>query len=279
MKYSNYYAFQRDCKANGIEYAAKHSAALGFDAVEFLDVLMSPSPQYESLDASYVKSVLEQNGLTVACFSVVVNLLTTDFAILKERFAKQIEFAARLGAPCLHHPLVPGLSMAEDAPSYASVFDRILEPAVWIAERCAEYGLTCLYEPQGMYFNGVEGLKPFYQCVSKACSNVAICGDVGNALFVDVSANEIYDAFLHDIKHVHVKDYLIGDRAIEERCWQSRGGKWISECPIGTGVTDFSYCFNRLKQVGYDASISFELDGDDKTLTDALQKVKSWWQC
>ena len=270
-------AFRDDYKIYGMEYAAERSARLGFDSVEFLDGCPSASPLYESIDAGYAERVLAQNGLTVACCSLGADLLTSDTDKLKEQLARQIEFAARVKSPYLHHTLALSLSVGADAPSYQSVLDRVLEKVIWIAERCAEYGMTCLYEPQGMYFNGVEGLRRLYRCVREHCENVGICGDVGNSLFVDVSANDVFDTFADSIRHVHVKDYGIGDRPSEkEMFWKSRGGKYMFDREMGQGVTDFAYCFAKLKQIGYRSAVSFEISGDDQYLTRAIDFIKTF---
>ncbi|MBO5293961.1 MAG: sugar phosphate isomerase/epimerase [Clostridia bacterium] len=281
MKYTNYLAFRDDCRLHGIEYAAARSVRLGFDSVEFLDICPFSMPLYQSMDMMHVKHTLTQNGLTVACYSLAADLLTSNQVVLKDQLRRHIEFSAEVGAPYFHHTLAPVLSIGKQAPSYPSVLNRVLETAVWIAEQCANYGLTCLYEPQGMYFNGVEGLQTLYQNVGKVCKNVGICGDVGNSLFVDVSANEIYDAFAKDIRHVHIKDYLLCDRMSKDQanCFLTRGGQWISECSIGEGVTDFSYCFDWLRRVNYDAAIAFEISGNDETLMRALRYIQSMLLC
>ena len=280
MKFVSYGTFQNDRRMHGIEYAAKRSARLGFDSVEFFERCLSTTPPIQSFDARYTKRVLDENGLSVACYSLLMDLSAKDFIEVKDTFARHLEFAARLETPYLHHTVVPSLLLEMDAPPYEMVLERVFEHVVWIANRCAEYGVTCLYEPQGLYFNGVEGLQLLFQRVGKICKNVGICGDVGNSLFVDVSANRIYDAFIHEIRHVHVKDYMLSTHSIEDqgKSVPLRGGKWITECPIGNGVIDFSYCFGRLKQVGYDDAISFEISGDDKTVSDAMTYIKSIWE-
>ena len=116
-----------------------------------------------------------------------------------------------------------------------------------------------------------------YQLTVGSNSSCSLCGDVGNSLFVDVSANDVFDTFADSIRHVHVKDYGIGDQPSEkEMYWKSRGGKYIFDREMGQGVTDFAYCFAKLKQIGYQSAVSFEISGDDQYLTRAIDFIKTF---
>ena len=278
MRLTNYNEFRNDLRKYGIEYAAERSARLGFDSVEFLDLcpIAAEARVPERVNASDVRRVCEQNGLKVACYSLGADLLASDRDELKKQLCQQIEFAAEIGTPYIHHTLVRSLSPDSRVLSYESVFDSIVGTAVWIANRCKTYGLTCLYEPQGLYFNGVDRLKHFFECVRQECSNVAICGDVGNSLFVDTSANDIYDAFIDSIRHVHLKDFQVSDQPFENGvCFRSINGKYLRECQLGQGVVDLGYCFQKLKEQKYQGAISFEFDGDDSVLSAAIQLVRN----
>ena len=121
----------------------------------------------------------------------------------------------------------------------------------------------------------MEGLGRLFDRLSARFSNVGICGDVANSLFVDVSAESIYNAFAKKIKHVHVKDYRITDHPDAETApYVSRGGTYLYDCPIGAGVTDFRYCFETLKAAGYRGDVAFEILGDDRTILQAMDYVK-----
>ena len=72
MKFANYTQFYTDRKQHGIEYAAAHTASLGFDAVEYFGKV--PTGIYANVENE--RNVLFQYGLEVACFSVYVQLLT-----------------------------------------------------------------------------------------------------------------------------------------------------------------------------------------------------------
>ena len=61
---TNYEQFFRDIPQKGLTYAAEHTLALGFNAVEFLCYTLSPD-----FDVKEAKEVLTAYGLPVSCFS------------------------------------------------------------------------------------------------------------------------------------------------------------------------------------------------------------------
>jgi len=277
MGFVNYSVFYKDLKTRGLEYAAKHSRKLGFDAVEFLEVLTEQRASGCHPDsAKEVKRVLDDSGLSVSCFSVAVDLQGNGAEERTEQMMRLIEFAAKVGSPRFHHTLVPGLEFQSCVESYGTVLDRIYPRAKRIADCCAAYGIECLYEPQGCYFNGVEGLRGFYERIKGDCDNVGICGDVANGLFADCSAREFYDAFVDEIRHVHVKDYRMTDCPDPNKVpYVSRKGRFFYDCSLGAGVTDFHYCFEKLKQAGYRGDISFEMAGDDREILRSMEFLKT----
>ena len=278
MRFTNYTPFCADLEKHGIEYAAAHSAELGFEAVEFLDLCPIEQPLPSRIQAEQVVQALRANGLSVACYSLCADLSVPDReALLKELFL-HVDFAAAIGSPFFHHTVVCGLELPPNAPTYDEMLALVLPVVTAVARRCAEYGMTCLYEPQGMYFNGVDGLGRLFAEVKKTCPNVGICGDVGNSLFADTPATDIYDAFIDHMVHVHVKDYQVGQGEEGETTdLYSRSGIPIYDRDIGRGVTDFEYCFAKLKAAGYDGDIAFEITGDDQTVRDAMQFVRDLW--
>ena len=281
MRFINYSDFYQDVKQIGLEAAAKRSQRLGFGGVEFLDLapLRENSPLNKTC-AAETKKILDAYGQSVACFSVAVNLLDPMADGYVDTLWRQIEFAAELGSDKFHHTI--GLTWDREralSTPYQTALDIAFPRARLVAERCASYGMTCLYEPQGYYFNGTDGLGRFYAQMKQEFPNIGICGDVGNCLFAETPATAIYDAFASDIRHVHIKDYLVfgtQQNLSSERI--SRGGKYLYHCPVGEGVTDFSYCFQKLKEVGYDGDVAFEFEGDDDEIRRVMAFVSDLWK-
>ena len=280
--FTNYTIFREDIKNHGLEFAARHTAELGFDSVEFLDVLPSARPMLPMLGSvESVKDILNKYHLTVACYSVALQLLTDHQAEIEQQLRNHIDCAAAIGAPMIHHTLVPNLILEKNAPDYEQVFLKIFDSAERIAAYCNKRGLTCIYEPQGMYFNGVEGLQCFFEKMKGLGYDVGICGDFGNSVFVDVAPEMFFERFAEHIKHIHIKDYRITDRPDKEcdkASYRSQGGKWIYDADFGCGSIHIQKCFDILKQIKYDGKISFEFLMDDRSIKDIVQTVHAFFK-
>lgn len=266
-KIISYTPFYRDRQSKGIEYAARHAAELGFDGVEYFNHVpsgMLPLAKEE-------RAVLDRYGLQVACYSVSLQLFGADPMTLMEQVKQEIEAAALLGSKLFHHTLFPPYSMSAVSNPYDEVLLSIVDLAEQITRECARQGLRCLYEPQGVYFNGVRGLSRMLEEIRGRGAQIGVCGDLGNSFFVDENPTDVVSAFAHDILHVHVKDYRVTDRKEGDgRAYTSLSGKWIYESPLGEGSVDLSHCLRILREAGYDGAISLEFDGDDAELLRAL---------
>lgn len=268
---ASYTAFRDDIRAHGLEYAAQQ----GFDSVEFLEVLGSDRPIRPLLGTpEEIRRILGDHHLSVACFSVAADLLNGDTETVERQLREQIDLAAAIGSPFVHHTLVPALERGEDAPSYDEVSERIFPAAERIAAYCNARGMTCLYEPQGMYFNGIDGLRPLLTRMKERGHRVGICGDLGNSLFVDCPPEAILAQFAKDVKHVHVKDLSVSDtKPAGGAVFRTRSGKWLRETLPGHGSVDLAQCFSLLKRMHYEGKIGFEFTADDETTTATLQSI------
>lgn len=263
MKFSLYSGFNQTVGEKGLQETAAWAQNNGYSCVEFLQLdagnwcKIVETPE----QAAQVKQTLLCHGLSVSCYSVAVNLLNGQAAV--EYLKSQAELAAALGAPFLHHTLIDSLSFDENAPAFDEVFEQILDRATEVAKYCQTLGITCLYEEQGFYFNGIKNLKRFFKAIKKRCKNVGICGDFGNILFVDESPVRFLRAFKRDIKHVHLKDYVYTkniDGLPDKECWlKSKKGGYVKDVPFGAGIIDVKKCFKILRSAKYDGVFSLEL--------------------
>lgn len=267
--FTNYSLFYSDIKTRGVEYAIEHTAKLGFDAVEFLAL-----PE-EKCNVSTAKKELSAASLKVSCYSVCANLLSGNTQKTETLLLKYADVAAELGSTYFHHTLVSPLVLPQNAPSFSEVLPIVVRSAEKIANHCEKLGITCLYEPQGMYVNG-EGLKRFFEEMKKRCRNIGICGDVGNSLFVDYSPSLIFDELAPYIKHVHLKDYKIkNEKSSEGKAYRSLGGKWLYDAPLGSGDVDISHCLSKLREQNYCGDFAFEVEGSDEVMKKAVEYVKN----
>lgn len=273
MKLSSYSGFTSDLWNHGASYAVRHAAEQGFSAVEFIDYPSDRPLLYQTFNTGEINAALAEHGMTVSCYSLGVRLQKGEPQETLEHVYKNIEFAAKIHAPYFHHTITMDYSPKEGDPSYKEMLNKIFPLAVAIAKKCAEHGITCLYEPQGVYFNGVRGLNKFFKKIKKQCPNVGICGDFGNSYFVDVPTVKVIRKFARYIKHVHVKDYLYNVDLPDQEGYKSYRGRNIYDCEIGAGVVDFARCFAYLRRAGYDGAISFEINADDAAMQKAIAYV------
>jgi len=264
-EFSMYSGFSSLVKKQGIENAAKFASSLGFSSVEFFDMARSDkTPTFQSVEeAKTAKEILNKYNLLVSCYSVGVNLVTIEGNVQKNTEAigslkKFADIAAALGSPYLHHTLIINLSLPQGAPSYDEVITPVVDAACEVAGYCLNLGITCLYEDQGMYFNGVWGFGKFFALMKSKCKNVGVCGDVGNTLFVDESPVPFFEAFIGDIKHVHLKDYIVTVDEKSKLC--SRLGVYLKSTKIGGGNIDIESCIRLLNENGYNGALALEDD-------------------
>ena len=264
MKFSMYARFSEILRQEGAEAAARRAVELGFTSVEPLDYyLEGKEPLIGSEEeARRLHDALSRHGLTTACYSVGINLwragMTPDTVTpAEEALLHHARMAAALGSPFLHHTFLIGV------PPHVLTMDEVLTLLAPVAIRVAKYahslGLTCIYEGQGMYVNGVEGFGAFLAAVKRECPYVGVCGDIGNPLFVDEDPLLFFRAFAPEIRHVHLKDYLTVDAHEEkETPWTTRGGTLLRETVIGKGIIDYPACLSVLREVGYEGVFSLE---------------------
>lgn len=261
MIFSMYSKFTALFVNEGIEKAAEYALSLGLSGVEFLALTSKPSycPIYTPEDAKKVKEVLDRYNLPVSCYSVSTNLWSEEGAV--EAMLHQVEIAAALGCKLLHHTLLPG-DLHEGMPTYAEVVDKVVDSAARIADYAKGFGITCIYEDQGYYFNGVDQFGDFFSRISARCSNVGVCADFGNILFANEHAHDFLTHFAKDVRHVHIKDYIWKKADVcPGKFWAyGKDGYWLRETMVGSGAVDFEKCIKLLKDAGYDGAISLELN-------------------
>lgn len=259
MKVTSYNLFSRDALEHGKKYAIEHSYSLGFEGVEFFDNLFEDRIGNDTTcDLKTAKKMLKERNLTVACYSILIpDIASPDYTeeeILKNVY-RNVDYAAELESPFFHHTIVSKYYPTGDEEPFDEVFDRTIERVDKVAKYCNEKGLICLYEPQGLYYNGLNGLGKLLREMLARGNKVGICGDMGNSLFADTNPSDIYKTFKDHIKHVHVKDYHTSYKPISD-IYKSIGGRYLDDATPGEGIVDIEGCLNYIK--GYDGTISLE---------------------
>ena len=273
MTFTSYNQFMSDLYRGGVDFAAAHSKSLGFSGVEFLDFCGTAEPlNKEKYPAGAVLSALKANGLEVDCYSVYANLLAYESERTEREFYAIIDYAVSIGAKLFHHTLIPFLKLSDDMPKYEELFPKVMELERKIVKYCADRGLKCIFEPQGYYFNGVDGLSKLILTLREEFPDVGLCADLGNPVFVDCDPKDIIDSLSFCISHVHVKDYIISDVSLDRKGeYRSLGGKYLYEVLPADGILDIGACLKAIKTTGYDGCIALEYVGDDETIKNTMK--------
>ncbi len=257
MKFSMYDQFTELVRAHGIEQAAVYAQAHGFSAVEFLGTV---HPPVESIsEAEHARRVLAAQGLSVSCYSVGTTLY--DSPSEEENLLRHAEYAAALGSPYLHHTLHCSLTRPAASPSFETVLEDVVPRALRVARYAEKLGLVCLYEEQGVYFNGIRHFGTFFHRMQSQATNIGVCADLGNILFADESAEDFVRAFAAETRHVHIKDYR---RTFEPptdgtAAFRSAGSMYLTETAVGEGDAHVAACLSILREAGYDGRFSLEI--------------------
>lgn len=261
MEFTMFYGFNQRISAMGFEKAIIEVKELGFSSVELLGNT-NPGTRdavRDLLEAKYLRSLLKRYDIYEACYSVVADFWNNPN--VEEGLKKHIEIAAELGSPYVHHTVLPGNYTPETGgPSHEDAIKRAVECSVRTADFAKDFGITCLYEDQGNYANGVKGFGDFYNEVKKSCSNVGVCADLGNILFVDEDPQPFIETYIQDVRHVHIKDYLrkYQKESPGERWAAGKNNSWMRDTVVGDGVIDVEACIKILKDAGYNGCFAFE---------------------
>ena len=262
MHYTMYSRFSELLKEVGPEAAADRAKEMGFESVEMFSTTSPGEPSIipDVETAREVRRIFEDRGLHFACYSVYAFLYENEEA--QKNMLLHADLAAALGSPYLHYTILPWLVLDEDKPTIEDGIAFAVDVAEKIARYCEPLGVTCIFEDQGMYLNGIENFGKFFYELKSRCSNVGVCGDVGNILFVDEDPAPFLEAFKDDIKHVHIKDYLrkpAGSDPVGRYWLPTRGGQHLRDTMVASGVVDFKACMEVLKSIGYDGGLGLEL--------------------
>lgn len=263
MNFSMYTGFTEYVEQYGIERAAEYAKKNGFSGVEFLYYAKKPELIPSVDTAKEYKASLDKFGLAVPCVSMLASIVTYDAPDVVSEFnieglMKAIDFAAAVGAKCFHHTLMPVRNPAPPASvSYESLFPVVLEGAKRIADHAAPLGVTVIYEPQGLFFNGREKLGKFYREMKKYCKNVGICGDFGNSYFAQEEPYALFEELVDDIVHVHIKDYAFVSPDGEKVAFDAPNAQ-KKEIVIGEGDIDIKRLLAILKKAKYSDFMSIE---------------------
>lgn len=282
MNFSFYTGFHTKLKEAGIDAAARYAREHGFSGVEFYcDAVARVSAIPDVKTAREVKQGLDANDLSMSCVSVAYDAIACPDA--ESTMRPYCEIAQALGSPFLHHTLlIKPVATDGDAETRNKLL-RAADAAVAIAHMAEAYGLTCLYEDQGRYVNGVKNFVFFYEAVKCRASNVGVCFDTGNILYVNEMPEDFLRAFLAEVKHVHIKDHLLAREAPTDKTgWRkSLGDIFYRDAMPCDGSLALGTCLDMLRHAKYTGSFALELYDPfprKEALSHAMARLSAHWE-
>ena len=251
------YAGIRELTAKcGLISAFNSARVCAYEGVELLYIACECEGLIDKIEE--IRVAISSSETSLRCISCYADVLNKSLPYEKNedsiRAIKScIDLACAVGCPFVHHTLVTRLSGGRD--DYPEAFKVVLPIAEEIAEYAKGLGVTVLYEPHGMLFNGLDGYSKFFDSMLSRHENVGVCLDVGNTLWVDEDCYTLAEKYGAYIKHVHLKDYVLDS---EDTTYRTLGKRTIKEVKLGEGIIDLKRVFDILKSAGYDGYLSIE---------------------
>lgn len=229
--------------------AVRYVHEIGLDAFE-------PFPQrdlktLETAAAERIREEADRLGVTIPCFSVLANLTGEGREAEIARLKRCAEIAKIMGSPLLHHTLYP-LLKPEDVRTPAELIDEAASAAREVYDYAETLGVKCVYEDQGLAFNGIEGFGLFLVALDRPAGVVL---DLGNVAFAKEKPAPFAEKYLERIVHVHVKDYGV-NRANPN--YTLADGTTLSPAALGEGDLQIADALRILKNAGYSGWLMLE---------------------
>lgn len=262
-------------------------AEQGMSSLEMVDLAKQQGfPAFEPYpfdDLQTVDAALELGkkvrdaGMVIPCFSTGVELIGPEANASVEQMKLYIEMAKAMGSPYFHHTIHPGLEISVSDPTVfhealSEVVPRLKELCVYAQER----GVMCLYEEQGMMFNGVSPVMRLAEELGDTPYGLVL--DSGNIFFVDERPEEFLGVFANKIKHLHLKDYYLksGNENDPGEGWlTTRRGDYLRDAIPGHGAINYLQLMRMIHRTGYDGYFSLEYCGSEDHEYAIPQSVKN----
>lgn len=204
--------------------------------------------------AARIRDEAARLGVEIPCLSMLANLTGEGRFAEIERLKKYADLARLMNIPLLHHTIYPPLK-PEDVRSADELADEAASAAREVYDYAESIGVKCVYEDQGLAFNGVSGFGRFLDALDRPAGVVL---DLGNVAFVGEKPAAFAEKYIDRIVHVHVKDYCI-NRDIPAS-YELADGTKIALSPLGMGDMQIAGALKILKNHGYSGWFMIEND-------------------
>ncbi len=257
------YSFQQYIKAGKLtqfDCIAK-AKEMGFDAIEFTDVIADGLEAQKKLAAEFKKEA-ERVGIEINAYTIGASLYhesAEDSQREIERLCGQLDVAKLLGAKVMRHDVCYTLGKSGNARSFDLMLPVIAENARKVTEYAASLGIRTCSENHGFIAQDSDRVERLFNAVGH--DNYGLLVDMGNFLCADECPIHAVSRVAPYAVHVHAKDFIRFDEAVEGRTLMTRGANYIAGAVIGEGVVPVRQCLKILKRAGYDGYVSVEYEG------------------
>lgn len=259
------YSFHQYIKAGKLtqlECVAK-AKEMGFDAIEFTDLKGDTLDEQKAL-ALEIKKEAERVGIEINAYTIGANLYhecEEDSEREIERLKGQLDVAKLLGAKVMRHDVCYTLGKTGNARSFELMLPTIAKNARRVTEYAETLGIRTCSENHGFIAQDSDRVERLFNTV--AHDNYGLLVDMGNFLCVDEDPVRAVSRVAPYAVHVHAKDFIRFDEAVEGRTIMTRGASYIAGTVIGEGVVPVRQCLKILKRAGYEGYVSVEYEGKE----------------
>ncbi len=261
------YSLEREFeKGLTIEEAFKWTKENGGDYVELVsfvtDFKTNPELIQRTIDASKKYDIEIQTYCTPGD---VCDKSEEEFEAEIASLKEHIDIAAKLGVKVVRHDLSSFSRTAEEnvIENYDKDLPKIIEACKRLSDHAKQYGITVTVENHGFYINGGDRVRRLMIGVDR--ENFGCTLDIGNSLCVDEDPLVCVETLLPYAVAVHFKDFFIRDTDEfigEDEIWfKSNHKRYLRGTIIGQGEIDVKTIAKRIKDFGYDRTVTIEFEG------------------
>ncbi len=230
----------------------------GFDAIEFSG-LMPPDGMDEESFASLIREKTEEQNIPLSAYMIHLDFLSNPFDEMLAEGKRQIDLAARMGAPLIRHDVAPGRSSMP----FSKALPVLARACHALSDYAAEKGIRNAVENHGWYLQRAERLERLYEAVDHP--NFGLLIDMGNFLCDDDSTVHAVSRLAPYALHVHAKDFYVKPASAPypgaSYNLTSNSGAYLRPTIIGAGDVNVYHCLAALAKQGYKGYIAVEFEG------------------
>ena len=247
-------------------WTAEQLRRMGFDQIELWGIAPHLDLFHDSrAQLAEVKSVLDDNGLTVHCFTpeqvlYPINIASGDKPYREasvERFIRAADICAQLGAKYLF--LTPGRGF--ECESREIAWEHSVASISRIAAHAGSLGVSCLLEPlqrvESNIVTNADELHDLWRSIGR--DDIDLVLDLVAMATAGDSVAGYFERFGKRVAHVHVVD-----------------GTPAGHLAWGDGELPLDDYLGELSQQGFEGKLTFEPFGNGSY---ALDPVSAWRRC